>query len=249
MFNFYFNQPTIDWTTIICSAVAALIGALIGWGSTHCATNKAYKHNQELQEKELKTFEKATALSIVEELKILKELYEEEFDREYSTLGDHYYLNYTYTITQDYTTVFTQNAGEIGLIENEELRKLILNSYITLKKYMEYLIIYDKDLDKHDNRMKAFLSEIYPNLVKDCSSIINPSIEIENIRTLVDSGSWDWLSSCNVTQAQVINFLNSDLASIDDLKKQSHNLKSMYYRLKDLINQTITLAQKEYENK
>ncbi len=166
MFNFYCNQtPSIDWTTVIISIASAVIGALIAGYFTSEATKKAHIYNQKLKEDETKLYEKATALSIVEELKVLGSEYQEEFDKQYEELNTKPYLTTIYEISQDYSTVYTQNAREIGLIKNATLRNLIIKSNILLKKYIEDLKIYKQLLGKHYELNKNFVATAYPKLI------------------------------------------------------------------------------------
>ena len=110
-------------------------------------------------------YEKATALSIVEELKVLGSEYQEEFDKQYEELNTKPYLTTIYEISQDYSTVYTQNAREIGLIKNATLRNLIIKSNILLKKYIEDLKIYKQLLGKHYELNKNFVATAYPKLI------------------------------------------------------------------------------------
>ena len=123
---------------IAIALISGLVGAVIG-------SKSAYK----LKQDELKLYEKATALSIIEELKVLRDEYQEEFDKQYNGLNEQQYLNVTYTISQDYSTIYTQNAGEIRLIKNTDFRNQIIKANLLIKKYIEDLKIYSKLYEEH----------------------------------------------------------------------------------------------------
>ena len=120
------------------NATSGLVGAVIGVWATSFSKYK-----------ELKLYEKATVLSIVEELKVLKFSYENEFDNLYGDINGDDFLRTRYVISQDYMTVFTQNAGEIGLIKDEELRNLLIKSYMLIKNFIEDLKIYNELFEQH----------------------------------------------------------------------------------------------------
>ena len=123
---------------IAIALISGLVGAVIG-------SKSAYK----LKQDELKLYEKATALSIIEELKVLRDEYQEEFDKQYNGLNEQQKLNVTYTISQDYSTIYTQNAGEIRLIKNTDFRNQIIKANLLIKKYIEDLKIYSKLYEEH----------------------------------------------------------------------------------------------------
>ena len=112
--------------------------------ATYKATDKAHKHNIELKEMELKLYEKATALSIVEELKCLQYAFGEEFNYYFSDISEKTYIEYPITITQDYTTIYTGNANKIGNIKNYILRNDIIKIYTLLKKFIENILNFFK---------------------------------------------------------------------------------------------------------
>ncbi len=191
MFNFYCNQtPSIDWTTVIISIASAVIGALIAGYFTSEATKKAHIYNQKLKEDETKLYEKATALSIVEELKVLGSEYQEEFDKQYEELNTKPYLTTIYEISQDYSTVYTQNAREIGLIKNATLRNLIIKSNILLKKYIEDLKIYKQLLGKHYELNKALHDVVKSGKARYIGASVMWSWEFERLNQIAERNGW-----------------------------------------------------------
>ena len=228
--------------TILASVLGGLITGFFSW----LATKEAYKHNKLLKDEELKLYEKATALSIIEELKVLKEAYEDDMDKYYNELKENKYLDSTYTITQDFMTVYSQNAGEIGLIKNVELRNLIIKSYTLLKKYIEHLVNYQELLEDFMNNRKKFIGRIYADIINTECTKADCCFEVNNIRKYSHINNWDWLNEKLMSKSQVINFLNSDDKNEKELIYFSEYLKTMYYELKDVINKTFKAGNEFY---
>ena len=208
------NQIIIQ---VIISLISGLTGALLGaWVSF------------KIKSDELKLYEKATALSIAEELKVLLDEYQSDFDESYSKLDGKIYLEMQYSITQDFTTVYSQNAGEIGLIKNKELRNLIIKSYTILKKYMEELLIYTNDYNEFEKSRNEFISRAYPYSINTACAKANNHQEIKRIKECVNIQDWTWLNSPFLNQMQVITFISSDNKKIEDLINYSEELNKIY---------------------
>lgn len=223
---------------IIISLISGLIGAALGvWASF------------KLKNDELKLYEKATALSIVEELKVLLDVYQKEFDEAYSEIGEGKFLTFNYQVTQDYTTIYTQNAGEIGLIKNKELREAIIKSYTYLKKYIEELLIYTDDYKSFEKSRNEFIARVYPYSINTACAKADNSKEIKIIRNKIESGDWSWLNTQFLNQVQVLTFFTSDDNKIKDLALNSEELKKRFNELKKLINKTYKLANDIYKEK
>ena len=248
MFKFIYNLIlSINWTTVIISILSAVAGAMIAGYHTSKATKEAYEHNRKLKDDELKLYEKATALSIVEELKVLKSEYQEEFDKQYEELNPMQYLPVVYEISQDYSTVYNQNAREIGLIKNATLRNLIIKSNILLKKYIEDLKIYSKLYEEHYKNNKNFVATAYPKLIdKDCSDIDTDGIIYNNITLKMINKDPSWHDNPNLSEAQITSFYYSYNNSKNHLCYFSQRLKNDYYRLKEVIKDVIQKSKELY---
>lgn len=248
MFKYIYNLIlSINWTTVIISTASAIIGAFIAGYFTSNATKKAHIYNQKLKEDETKFYEKATALSIVEELKVLKSEYQEEFDKQYEELNPMQYLPVVYEISQDYSTVYNQNAREIGLIKNATLRNLIIKSNILLKKYVEDLKIYKQIFGKYYELNKNFVATAYPKLIdKDCSEIDYESIIYNYLISKIENKDPSWHDNPNLSEAQITSFYYSYNNSKNHLCYFSQRLKNDYYRLKEVIKDVIQKSKELY---
>ncbi len=231
-----YNQFLLN--PVVLSLLSGFFGALIGG---HFA-NK-------LKNNELKIYEKATALSIVEELKVLLDVYQKEFDDAYSEIGEGKFLVFNYQITQDYTTIYTQNAGEIGLIKNKELREAIIKSYTYLKKYIEELLIYTNNYKNFNKLRNEFIARAYPYAINTACAEANNSEELRIIRNKIEAGDWSWLNMQFLNQVQVLTFFTSDENKVKDLILNSEELKKRFNELKELINKTYKLAIDIYKGK
>ena len=247
MFNFYLNQtPLIDWTTILISLLSAVIGALIAGYFSSKATEKAHQNNRELAQIQRDDYEKATALSIIEEMKALSSVYEKEFDEQYRALDEESFVDRFYISTLDYTTVYTQNAGELGLIQNKRLREFLINFNILFKKYIEELKIYKMLLEEFYNSRNKFVATVFKEYVNEECSQIDTNGEIESILKYIEENNWSWLNQEYMTKEQVESFIKSDTATKTYLCEFSQRLKNDYEELKEVGYNAIDLAEKEY---
>ena len=191
MFNFTFNQaPSIDWTTIIISIISAFIAGGFSW----LATRQAHNYNRKLEEEELKTYEKATALSIIEEIKVLKNIYEKEFKNIFCKLNNTPFIEDCYEISQDYSTVYNQNAGEIGLIKNNDLRKLIIKTNLLLKKFIEELRIYNNLYNDYYITSFNFIKTVFRDYTTEDCSTVDVTTEINVMLKDIKNNNWTWLN-------------------------------------------------------
>ena len=130
----------------------AIIGAILGGLVTFLSTHQAYKNNINLEKQKEKLIERSVVLSISEELQSLICSYQEEMDKLYQNLPDNEFLDSSYSITQDFMTIYQNNANKIGLIEDDELRALIIKSYTYFKRYIEYLLNYAQMLEEFNKK-------------------------------------------------------------------------------------------------
>lgn len=246
IFDWYMYQP-FQPDPIFTSLISGLLGALVGGIFSCLVTELAHIHNRKLKDDELKLYEKATALSIIEELKVLRDEYQEEFDKQYEELNPMQYLPVVYEISQDYSTVYNQNAREIGLIKNATLRNLIIKSNILLKKYIEDLKIYKQLFGKHYELNKNFVATAYPKLIdKDCSEIDYESIIYNYLISKIENKDPSWHDNPNLSEAQITSFYYSYNNSKNHLCYFSQRLKNDYYRLKEVIKNVIQKSKELY---
>jgi len=186
-------------------------------------------------------------LSISNELKELRNAYYTSMSNLYNTLCENEYLNTYYTITQDFTTIYTNNAHNICYINDENLRSLIIKTYINLKQYIEELCFYRESLNDFLLHRKGFLSMLNPHLyIENCSSA-DLEYQVQHIITLFNNGILKNNVNSTIDLARVQVFLDSDKKEVEELILSSKYLKELFYTLVDNIDKIITLSNK-YNN-
>lgn len=220
---------------VIISLISGLAGAFLG-------SKSAYK----LKQDELKLYEKATALSIIEELKVIKDLYEKTFDEQFSKLSDGGYVNYLLTINPECSTVFNQNAGEIGLIKSKDLRNLIIKTNLQLKKFIESVNNYNVSSSQHAQNRRNFISSAYPNMISVVSSQDDVDSFIDGFIHKFMTEYPKVVEESKMTEAQLVSFVNNEKATLSYLCDIVKALKVDYYNLKNNIELTINKANELY---
>lgn len=216
-----------------------IIGAILGGLATFLSTHQAYKNNINLEKQKEKLIERSVVLSISEELQSLICSYQEEMDKLYQNLPDNEFLDSSYSITQDFMTIYQNNANKIGLIEDDELRALIIKSYTYFKRYIEYLLKYAQMLKEFNKKRMIFIGNIYPKFINIECSTINTTLDISQIKELAQQHKWENLTSGYLTPVQIKTFIDSDNRAIEELVYFSQDLKVKYFELKTLFNKTI----------
>ena len=107
---------------------STLLGASVGAFATYKAVDKSYKRNLEIEAKKKEEKEKIVLASMLAELNVLKDIYEKEMSQLFDNLEKVPYLESVYIASYDYTTIYTHNAENIGFINDEKLRNLIIDT-------------------------------------------------------------------------------------------------------------------------
>ncbi len=145
---------------VVLSLISGFVGAVVASVVTYKATKQAHENNIELEKLKEKETEKAVVLSIVEELKVLNEIYSDQMNDYFNQLKlEIDYLSSYYIVTQDFFTVFANNSSKIGSISNKELRNLIVKIYVYLKRLLEDFNMLKLYLDELENN-KAVYNEL-----------------------------------------------------------------------------------------
>ncbi|MBR1680869.1 hypothetical protein IJ707_03660 [bacterium] len=243
MFDINITQcPYTDFSSILASVIGGLITGFFSW----LATKLAHEHNRQLKEDETKFYEKATVLSIIEELKVFTEEYQNKFNEQFLNIAENKYLNFVYTITPNCTTVFVQNSRELGLIKNIELRNLIIKSYLLLNKYIENANTYNISANLHIEKRRKFMSIAYPNMVSQVSSQKDIDNFIDEFLRKYSSEYKKIINESNATEAQIVSYINNEQATIKNLCRSTNDLKRDYNILIKTIQNTISKANELY---
>ncbi len=136
-------QPVAGFASLVQSAefLSALIGALVGGsfalgGSVVATLLSKYFNDQQVQQEKLDILQ-STLEAIATELQVL-------FDRYQLTMGQHLAnlpfnssLNLYYYATENYITIFDNNARLLGNLKDKVLRDLIIRTYINIKALLD----------------------------------------------------------------------------------------------------------------
>lgn len=218
---------------------STLVGACVGAYATYKAVDKSYKRNVELEEQKIKEKETIILKSIIAELAVLKKTYELQMDKLFNDVTEYSFLESVYVASYDYTTIYTNNAENIGFIKDEKLRNFIIEIHIIIKTLLENFKLYKDELDRLYHNRLIFISKIYPNKVHEECFYLDISNEIANIKNLIQTGNFSWAPVSKLTPEQITNFLISDDALIKSLIEFSNLMKNQYKTIRDLINKIL----------
>lgn len=224
---------------------STLLGASVGAFATYKAVDKSYKRNLEIEAKKKEEKEKIVLASMLAELKVLKDIYEKEMSQLFDNLEKVPYLESVYIASYDYTTIYTHNAENIGFINDEKLRNLIIEVHIRIKVMLENFVLYRDELNKlYDNRL-VFISKVFPHQVHEQCFYLDIGNEINKIKEYVADGNWNWANSSILNKEQISNFLISDNALIQSLVDYSNLTKEQYSVIRSLINEILEYSIQE----
>lgn len=153
-------DPTIIAAVIgvVGSVIGGVIGGLLAIQASQRATEKAFHYNlmsfQLAQNHKIRS----VILGLQAEVKTLLEVYESEFRDEVLSLSEDKPFEYYYPISQNYFTLYQANAPFIGEIPDQELQKLIIETYQKGMSIVDTHIYNNKlleDRDKISNLMEA----------------------------------------------------------------------------------------------
>lgn len=226
-----------DWITVISSGVSAILGALVGGYYTLKSADKAHLHNLELEKNKQYKQEMTTIVSLAEELKVIMECYQDEFAQLFDTIKNDYYLRTSYIITQEYFTVYKNNADKLGLIQDDVLRNLFIKIHILLNRFIENLKIYDVSYKALLERRINILQTVLPQYF-NARLLRGFDVEkgFDEFKKLVKEQEKN--SSQNDITARNVQFIENDKLEQDGLHEQSEELKNIFYIIVEL-NQKI----------
>lgn len=117
--------------------LSAMVGALVGGGFTawasFSATKTAYRFAERKHEHDEKMRLKRILQALHDEAETVWGMYNQQMGPYLDGLEDGKPVIILWRIEQDYFTVFHTNADNIGLIENERLRRMIIQTYAKAK--------------------------------------------------------------------------------------------------------------------
>ena len=138
----------------LLSLISALLGSIIGSLVTGYFTLRATKNefnNQRTILNESNTILRRTILqSIHDEIEAIYKRYRVTIGNKISTLEDNEPLLQYYPISDDFFMFYRANTIEIGKLEDNNLRKLIIETYILAKSLIDSLKINNNFLEQYE---------------------------------------------------------------------------------------------------
>ena len=143
------------WSIIIgtvSSLIATFIGAGAGYYASSKATQTAFENSLKLQEQNQKDLIRGFLLGIQTEIQALLFMYQLEFGTsELETLEEGMPFLYYYPTSQNYFTVFENNAALVGQIPDDELRDLIIKIYLCARSVINTHIYNNALIEKRND--------------------------------------------------------------------------------------------------
>ena len=115
----------MDWNVVLSTGVGALIGSAL----TLIATVVAHNLERKKQKQEENRLIFGFLQSVHDEIETLWDTYIEKVGSHVEALQPGQPFEYYWPITQEYFTVYNNNAFLIGRIKDHDLRKLIVSTY------------------------------------------------------------------------------------------------------------------------
>ncbi len=169
--------------------VSGLIGAGIGGWFTLHATNQVIKGEFELELMRERREVEGVLDAIGVEISTLWDFHQMRIGEIVENLEPGQALEFYYPLTQDYFTIYDQNADLIGKIKDPELRKLIVVVYNKCKKVVDSFIYnneiyldYREYLEQPDmdEKMKKMLAFKHQKLIDFAIEIKKDHVEIKD---------------------------------------------------------------------
>lgn len=238
----------------------AIVAAIIGVFSAIIVSLFQYITTNIIKEKEKKDFENAVVSAIYEELIGLYNCYNKDFQTAILDIPDNEYMITTFTVTQDFFTIYHNNASNIGKIKNHEIRNSIVQIYILLKKLIENILYFNSYYTSFMKRRKDFICENHSTLrenifnglyVTDCyfCTFVSNLLGIsqyggnykDRINILIPT-----IQASNNDISELLILVSNDNVTRDHLIKQTKDLKRDYTDIRNKIIEIIDIIKKEY---
>lgn len=165
----------VDWNSLI----SAVIGGLITGVFTLWAVDKTHKNDLIKDDQQEKLLIRGFIQSIKTEIETLWDVYQEGVGKNLEVLasGEPFLRHYPLT-QQEYFTIYEGNSNLVGRVKNEELRKLIVETYTKARGLI--------DSYRLNNEMLHKLDEI------DSTIVQSGSLNLSNRRTIQIKGLIDY---------------------------------------------------------
>ena len=146
--------------TALASLVSALIGGVIAALATRKATERALKYSLTMEQANRYAVLRGVLLGIRTELELLLEIYRGEMESEIESLKAGQGVRVTLPIYQNVFTVYESNCSLIGQLEEDELRKSIIRTYLLAKSVVNAHTYNNKLIEEYEARVREGTSKL-----------------------------------------------------------------------------------------
>ena len=136
----------INWDTLVSSGLGALIGSVLTLIATYLAHLLDRTKVKENEEKLVFGF----LQGIHDEIETLWENYNGKVGVHVESLQQGQPFQYYWAVTQEYFTIYTENAHLIGCIDDHDLRKRIVSTYAKAKGLIDSYRMNNELVHKHE---------------------------------------------------------------------------------------------------
>ncbi|HEY6229653.1 MAG TPA: hypothetical protein VIW64_00185 [Pyrinomonadaceae bacterium] len=147
--------------TAITTLIAAVVGGVIAAWATRGATKRALKHSLTMEQRNRGAVLRGVLLGIRTELELLLEIYRGEMELEMESLKEGQGIHVTLPIYQNVFTVYESNCSLIGQIEDDELRKAIIRTYLLAKSLVNAHTYNNKLIEEYDAQMRDGTNRLF----------------------------------------------------------------------------------------
>ena len=135
------------------SLISAIIGGLIAGGFSLLAVSATHKNDLKKKQKQEETLLEEFLASIRVEIDTLWNRYMAVIGKTLEDLPNNQPLLFFYPVTQDYFTIYESNATLIGKIQDRDLSKLLVNTYLQAKGLIDSYRMNNELVQKFENFM------------------------------------------------------------------------------------------------
>jgi hypothetical protein len=135
------------------SLISAIIGGLIAGGFSLLAVSATHKNDLKKKQKQEETLLEEFLASIRVEIDTLWNRYMAGIGKTLEDLPNNQPLLFFYPVTQDYFTIYESNATLIGKIQDRDLSKLLVTTYLQAKGLIDSYRMNNELVQKFENFM------------------------------------------------------------------------------------------------
>jgi hypothetical protein len=141
----------MSWESLLSGLIGAVIGGVLTGLFSILAVNKTEKHNRESRVENDTKLLKGLLQALHDELESIYERYQESMGAHIEALAEGTPLLMYYPVINDFFTVYNANAFLIGRIENNDLRKSLVRTYVLAKGLVDSFRMNNESVSKFEH--------------------------------------------------------------------------------------------------